>query len=178
MATWKIDTTHATGTFKVKHLGISWVPGYITGISGDINFDPANPELAKFNAELDLNTLTTGLSMRDGHLKGADFFDVEKFPTMKFVSTSMKKIDEVDYLLEGNLTIKDVSKEVEIKAEFLGETDKQNMDGTISHVAAFALKTQIDRRDWGLTWNVDLPGGAVLVGNEVYIEVDFEAIRD
>lgn len=178
MTNWKIDTAHATATFKVKHLGISWVPGHLTGISGDISFDPENPEASKFTAELDLTTLTTGLEMRDGHLKGADFFDTEKYPKMKFESSSMKKISETDYLLEGNLTIKDVSKQVEIKAEFLGEADKQNMDGTMSHVAAFALKTQIDRRDWGLNWNIDLPGGAVLVGNEVYIEVDFEAIRD
>lgn len=180
MSKWKIDPNHGTAEFKVQHLGIAWVLGQIYGITGDIEFDPASPETAKFNAEIDLNTLTTGQEQRDGHLKSADFFDVVNHPQMKFESTKFEKVDDKNYKLTGNLTIKDTTKEVEIAAQFLGETDKPAMDGTdnMLHVAAFSLHTKLDRRDFGLTWNVDLPGGKVLVGNEVEIEVEFEAIKE
>jgi polyisoprenoid-binding protein YceI len=179
MSKWQIDTAHATASFKVKHLGLSWVPGQIYGITGNIEFEPGNLAAAKFDAEIDLTTLTTGQPMRDGHLKSADFFDVEKYPKMQFESTSVTKVDDTHFELVGNLTIKSTAKEVKITGEFLGETDKTATDGSgaILRVAAFTLHTSVDRRDFGLNWNIDLPGGKLLVGNEVEITVEVEAIK-
>lgn len=178
MTKWKIDTAHATAEFKVKHLGIAWVPGTITGISGDISFNTDNLQESNFSAELDLNTISTGLAQRDGHLKSADFFDVEKFPKMTFKSTSVEKKDESNFIIKGNLTIKETTKEVEVMATYHGQTQKPNMDESMSTVAAFTLKSKLDRRDFGLNWNVDLPGGKLLVGNDVEINIELEAIAE
>lgn len=177
MSQWKIDTAHATAQFKVKHMGLAWVPGHVYGITGDIDFDPANISNAKFSANIDLTTLTTGMAQRDGHLKSADFFDVEKYPNMKFESTSVEKTSENHFIVKGNLTIKETTKEIEVNAEYLGETEKQNMDGTTSTVTSFILSAELDRRDFGLNWNIDLPGGKLLVGNEAHITIDVEAIK-
>lgn len=177
MAKWKIDPAHATAQFKAKHLGIAWVPGNMYGISGEINFDQNNLSEAKFVAEIDASTLTTGLEQRDMHLKGADFFDVENHPKIKFESSNVESSGENSYLVKGNLTIKGISKEVTLEVVFMGETVKFNQDGTSSTVSSFSTETQIDRRDFGITWNIDLPGGNLLVGNEVVIDVNLEAIK-
>lgn len=177
MANWQIDPTHTTGEFKVQHAGVSWIPGYIRGVVGEIEFDPANPTAAKFSAELDLNTLDTGFGPRDGHLKSPDFFDVAKFPKLKYESASVEAIDATHFKVKGKLTIKDTTKDVELEGEFLGESDKPDMEGGMARVSAFTLKTQLDRRDYGLNWNVEIPGGKLLVGNEVFITVDVEAIK-
>jgi polyisoprenoid-binding protein YceI len=176
MTKWKIDSTHTTASFKVQHLGIAWILGHVYGVTGDIDFDPANVSQAKFAAAIDLNTLTTGNTMRDSHLKSADFFDIENHPQMVFESSGVQQLSENDYEIKGELAIRGAAKPVVVKAKYLGETDKTTMDGSIVHVAAFSLQTQLDRRDFGLTWNIELPSGKLLVGNEVYINIELEAI--
>lgn len=177
MSKWKIDPAHATAQFKAKHLGIAWVPGNMYGISGDINFDPNNPSESTFVAEIDASTLTTGLEQRDMHLKGADFFDVENHPKIKFESSSVESSSENTYIVNGNLTIKGITKEVKLDVKFMGETVKFNQDESTSTIISFSTETEIDRRDFGITWNIDLPGGNLLVGNEVIITVNLEAIK-
>lgn len=177
MAKWKIDTAHATAEFKVKHLGISWVRGQIYGITGDIEFEEDNLEDSKFNGEIDVNTITTGQEQRDGHLKSADFFDVENFPTINFESKGVLGANDNQAKVKGDLTIHGVTKEVELEVTYHGEQIKPNMDGSTDTVIAFTLETKVDRRDFDLNWNVDIPGGKVMIGNEVEIVVELEAIK-
>jgi polyisoprenoid-binding protein YceI len=177
MATWKIDTNHAFAEFSAKHLGISWVHGSMTNVTGVVEFDPENPEETKFTGEIDATTLDTKMEMRDNHLKGADFLDVENFPKLNFESIETMIHGEHAHI-KGNLTIKGITKEVELEGTFNGIQEKPNQDGSVNIVAAFTLSTQIDRRDYGMNWNVNLPGGGLLVGNEIMITVDIEAIRE
>lgn len=178
MANWKIDTQHATADFRAQHLGIAWVKGIITGITGSIELDPENIEASKFEGTLDATTLNTGQEQRDGHLKSADFLDVENYKEIKFVSKSVEKITETNAKVIGDMTIKDTTKEVELDVTFYGTTEKQNMEGAMETVAAFSILTTIDRYDFGINWNVDLPGGKFLVGKEIKIEVNLEAIKE
>jgi polyisoprenoid-binding protein YceI len=177
MANWKIDTNHAFAEFSAKHLGISWVHGSMHNITGTVEFDPEKPEQAKFKGEIDTTTLNSGFEMRDNHLKGADFLNIEEFPKLNFESTETQIHGDHAHV-KGKLTIKGVTKEVELEGTFNGIQDKPAEDGSVTTVAAFTLATEIDRRDFDMNWNVNLPGGGLLVGNEIMITVDIEAIRE
>ena len=177
MAKWQIDTAHAFAEFKVKHMGIAWVTGHMFGVTGDIDYDPENPSQAKFNGKLDATTITTGNEMRDGHLKSDDFLDVDKHQFIEFKSTSVKLDGENDSKVKGELTIRGVTKEVELWVTFEGTIQKPNQEGGMDTVAAFMLTTTIDRKDFGLDWNMELPGGNWMVGDNVDIRVDVEAIQ-
>ena len=177
MAKWTIDTTHASATFKVQHLGISWVRGQVFGMKGEIEYDPTNIESTKFDGTLDVNTITSGNEMRDGHLKSADFFDVANFPEIKFLSKSVSKVDETHAKVTGDLTIKDVTKEVVLDIEFHGVSQRPSAidpEGKERDVAAFTAKTKVNREEFGLKWNMDLANGKVLVGNEVELTIELE----
>lgn len=175
MSKWKIDTDHASATFTVQHLGISWVNGQMHGIVGEIELDPADPEAVKFSGTVDTTTIDTGMAMRDGHLKSGDFLDAEKFPTLKFASKSATKSGDT-LKVTGDLTIKDITKEVVLDVIFHGIAQKPT-DAGIIEVAAFSANTEIDRRDFNMNWNVDLPGGKLMVGNEIKINLELEALK-
>lgn len=177
MSKWIIDTAHASAEFKVQHLGLSWLRGQMFGVTGEIEYDPQNPENAKFQGKIDVNTLSTGVEMRDGHLKSADFFDVANYPHIEFMSKSVKMISDKSADVEGDLTIRGTTLPTKIKVDFLGSTEKFEQDGSKKHVAAFTITTKLNRQDFGLKWNVDLPNGKVLVGNEVEVVVEVEAIE-
>lgn len=177
MSNWKIDTAHASVDFKVKHLGLSFVRGQISGVSGEITFDPENISSSKFKGEIDISTITTGVEYRDGHLKSPDFFDIGTYPSAKFESAEIIEGSEEGFKVKGNLTIKDTTKEVIIDVTFLGTTESYKEDGSIDTVAGFSGSTNFNRQDFGLSWNVDLPNGKVLVGNEVELTIDVEAIK-
>jgi polyisoprenoid-binding protein YceI len=180
MAKWNIDTAHASATFKVQHLGISWVRGQVFGMKGEVNYDPENIEATTFNGTLDVATVNSGNEMRDGHLKSPDFFDVANYPEIKFVSKSVSKVDENHAKVTGDLTIKDVTKEVVLDVEFHGINKRPSAidpEGQERDVAAFSAKTNLNRNDYGLKWNMDLANGMVLVGNEVELFIEIEAGR-
>lgn len=178
MANWKIDPEHTSATFKVKHLGVAWVRGQVYGADGMVEFDPAKITDTKVNATLSTNTINTGLKTRDGHLLSPDFFDVENYPTISFISTGVEMLGEKTIKMFGDLTIRDKTKSIETKVEFHGTTQKQTSQGDIKDVSAFTLTAEIDRTDFGLVWNMDLPNGKVLVGNEVEIVIETEVIKE
>ena len=166
---WTIDTAHTSVSFKARHMGLSKVRGQFTSFRGEIDGDPTDVTTAKARFEVDLASVESGSPDRDTHLKSADFFDVENHPTMVFQSTSMVP-DGDDYKVVGDLTIKGISREVELGYEHGGEaTDpygNRKIGGTLSGT--------IKRSDWDLTWNVPLDTGGWLVSDNVTIEIDLQ----
>lgn len=169
--TWNIDASHSVVGFTARHLMIAKVRGRFTAVSGAITV--AEDRLASsVNATIDTSSISTGDDQRDGHLKSADFLDVENHPSITFASTGVRQ-DGGDFVLTGDLTIKGVTKAVELELEFDGVSGDP-WGGTR---AAFTAKTEINRKDWGLEWNVALEAGGVLVGEKVKLELDIEAVK-
>jgi polyisoprenoid-binding protein YceI len=169
--TWHVDPTHSSVGFTARHLMISKVRGRFGSFSGSVEV-PENRLAAKVSATVDLASVSTGDENRDEHLRGSDFFDVEHHPTMSFESTGGYERDG-DYLLTGDLSIHGVSKPVEFELEF----DGVGTDPWGNAKAAFSARTTINRKDWGLQWNVALETGGVLVSDKVDIELDIQLVK-
>jgi polyisoprenoid-binding protein YceI len=170
---WTIDASHTNATFSVRHLMISNVRGEFQKVSGTVTFDPAKPEATKINAEIDVSSISTREPQRDAHLRSADFFDVENFPTMTFASTSVRRGDK-SLEVVGNLTIRGTTREVVLALE--GPTPEQTDPWGNVRVGASA-STAIKRSDFGMTWNTVLEAGGVVVGDEIKIHLDVELIK-
>jgi polyisoprenoid-binding protein YceI len=169
-STWTLDTAHTQVDFSAKHMMISTVRGHFAGITGTIELDEDDLTSSSVVVAIDAATVDTGMAQRDGHLRSADFFDTEKYPTMTFRSTGVEKVGGA-YRITGELTIKDVTRPIVLDAEFLGIVS--GMRG--GRHAGFAAKTKITREDWGLTWNVGLESGGWLVGKEITLTIDAAA---
>ncbi len=170
---WVFDPTHSEISFKVKHLMITNVKGEFrkfdaTLISNDPQFKGA---VAK--ASIDASSIFTNSNDRDGHLKSGDFFDVEKYKTIDFESTSLEKFDEENGQLKGKLTIKGVTKEVSFDVEFGGISK----DPWGNEKAGFSLTGKINRDEFGLNWNAALETGGLLVSNDVKISAEIQFIK-
>jgi polyisoprenoid-binding protein YceI len=171
--TWQIDPAHTEVGFSVKHLMISTVRGRFAGVKGTIVLDEANPERSSVEAEIDAATIDTRAEQRDAHLRSADFFDVEKYPTITFRSRRVERVSDGRYRIVGDLTIRGVTREVVLDATEEG----RGRDPWGGDRLGFSATTTIDRRDFGLTWNQALETGGVLVGNEIKISIDVEAVK-
>lgn len=170
--TWDIDASHSLVGFSVKHLVVATVRGNFAGVQGQATIDAAHPENSTAAVTIDAATITTGNEQRDGHLKSADFFDVENHPTITFTSTSAKA-DGDAVVLTGDLTIKGVTRSVDVVWEF-GGVAKDPWGAT---KAGFEGTATIDRKDWGLEWNAPLESGGVLVGEKVKLVLEVEAAK-
>ena len=170
---WQIDSSHSHINFTARHMMISKVRGSFENFTGSVNFDEETPTNTTVNVEVDLTSINTRDEQRDGHLKSPDFFDVENYPTMKFVSTRVEQIDENNGRLIGNLTIKGVTKEVALDVEYAGVA--KSPWGTES--AGFSAAGSINRKEWGLNWNQALETGGVLVGDKINIEIELELVK-
>ena len=174
--TWQIDPTHSAVEFAVKHMMFSTVRGRFKNVTGTIEVDEQNPDRSTVNVEIDAATIDTGVADRDAHLRGADFFNVEQFPTITFrskrVEGAMKKEGD-RFKVVGDLTIRGKAIEVTLESTYTG-TGKDPW-GNIKGAAEATAK--IDRRDWGLMWNQALETGGILVANEVRIEVQVQAVK-
>lgn len=167
---WTIDPSHSSVEFSVKHMMISSTKGRFGGVSGTITLDADNFESSHADVRIDVSTIDTRDEKRDGHLRSADFFDVEKFPEITFKSTRVVK-DGSDYKVYGDLTILGVTREVVLKTEFNG----QNTTPWGFDVVGFEASTKINRKDYGLTWNAALETGGFLVGDEIKVSLEIEA---
>ncbi|WP_420644169.1 YceI family protein [Candidatus Leptofilum sp.] len=170
---WQIDSSHSHVYFTARHMMISKVRGSFEQFSGSVNFDEANPTNTTVNIEVDLTSINTRDEQRDGHLKSPDFFDVANYPTMKFVSTRVEQTDNNNGRLYGQLTIRDVTKEIALDVEYAGIA--KSPWGTES--AGFSASGSLNRKDWGLTWNQALETGGVLVGDKINIEIELELVK-
>ncbi|HYW10474.1 MAG TPA: YceI family protein [Longimicrobium sp.] len=170
--TWTIDPAHTTVEFSVKHLMISTVRGHFGGVTGTIVLDEQNPLATTVTAEIDVTSVNTRTEQRDAHLRSPDFFDVETYPTMKFQSTRVER-DGDHFDVYGNLTIRDVTREVVLHTSDEG----RGGDPWGGQRAGFSATTKIDRRDFGLTYNQALETGGVVIGTDIKITLEVEAVK-
>lgn len=169
--TWNIDPAHTTVGFIVRHMMIAKVRGRFTAVSGAITV-PDDHLQPSVQVSVDLASVDTGDAQRDAHLRSGDFFESDKHPTMTFTSTGVKA-DGDNITLLGDLTIKGVTRPVELEVEFEGG-GQDPWGGTR---IAFSAEGEISRKEWGLEWNVALEAGGVLVADKVKIEIDVEAVK-
>ncbi len=166
--TWTLDPSHSEVQFSVRHMMISKVRGTF-GVKAATLTAPENPLEATVEATVDVASIDTKDEGRDNHLRSADFFDVETYPTMEFRSTGVR-IENGDFLVDGNLTIKGITKPVTFDFDFGGF----GTDPWGNYKAGATAKAVINREDFGLTWNAALETGGVLVGKDVTIELDLQ----
>ncbi len=172
-AHYKVDPAHTQVLFKVRHMGISWVTGRFEAVDADIWVDPSNLSTFRVEAIIPVASIDTGNEKRDNHLKSADFFDGERYPQITFVSKEVKSVEGSRFTVVGDLTIKGITKPVTLNVEYLG----QARDPWGNTRIAFLADGRIDRREFGLTWNKALETGGFLVGNEVRIQLEVQAIQ-
>jgi polyisoprenoid-binding protein YceI len=172
--TWQIDAAHSSITFKIRHL-FTKVQGAFTEVEGEIEFDPANPTAGSVKVKIPVASIDTRNEKRDGHLKSPDFFDAETYPEIVFEST---KVEETEGGLQvtGDFTMHGVTKPVTLDVEFLGAGPHPMVEG--AKVAGFTATTKIDRTEWGLKWNKVIEAGGALLGDEVDIQIDVEALSE
>tara|TARA_R110001583_G_scaffold195201_1_gene370456 strand:+ start:825 stop:1358 length:534 start_codon:yes stop_codon:yes gene_type:complete len=168
---WAIDPTHSEITFKVKHLMISNVKGEFKTFQA--NIDGEDFTKSTISANIDASSISTNNNDRDTHLKSPDFFEVENYPEITFVSTSIKKIDDDDFKLVGNLTIKGVTKEIKLDTEFGGFM--KDLYG--NEKAGFSINGKLNRKDFGLNYNAALEAGGVMIGNEIKINAEIQFVK-
>ncbi|TFI41628.1 polyisoprenoid-binding protein [Rhodococcus sp. 1R11] len=166
--TWAIDPTHSTVGFTVRHLVVSKVRGRFQNFSGTVTV--AADGTPSVDAVIDVTSITTDNEQRDGHLKTADFFEVEKFPTATFKSTSVKA-DGGDFVVTGDFTLHGVTKSIDLKLEFNGV----NAGMGNGPVAGFEASTTINRKDFGISIDMPLEGGGAVVGDKIALNLDIEA---
>ncbi len=168
--TYTLDKSHSTVSFVVRHMMVSKVRGHFTEFSGDIVV-AEEPASSKVDVTIDVASVDTRDPQRDGHLKSPDFFELEKYPTITFTSTSVHG-GGGDWKVDGDLTIHGVTRPVTLELEFLGATGDPYGGKRIG----FSASTEIDRSDFGLGWNAALETGGVVVSKNVKIEIEAEAV--
>ena len=170
---WHIDPAHSHIQFSVRHMMISTVRGRFERFTGTIEADEQDPTRSRVEVQIDAASIDTRTPQRDADLRGPNFLDVEKYPTITFKSKRIERLDATHGRIIGDLTIRGVTKEVVLDVEYAGQA--KSPWGTIS--AGFSARTKINRKDWGLTWNVALETGGVLVGDEITVEIEVELIK-
>jgi len=172
--TWNIDPVHTMAEFKVRHMMITNVKGHFTGVTGVLTLNEQDITKSHVEASIDAASINTREADRDTHLKSADFLDVEKFPKLTFTSTRVTRRGEGELQVEGDLTIHGVTRKVVFTVEGPTPPGKDPWGNTRIGLTA---TTKINRKDFGLTWNAALETGGILVGDEVTITFDVEAIK-
>ncbi|HVH39049.1 MAG TPA: YceI family protein [Gemmatimonadaceae bacterium] len=168
---WRFDTGHSAVTFRVRHLGISWVNGRFNTWNGSLVYDPANPTAASVNVRIQTNSIDTESERRDNDIRSGNYLAVDSFPEMTFVSKKVEKVDDTHLKVTGDLTLRGVTREVVLAAEVTG-----TMPGERTRRIAFTATTTIDRMAYGVSFN-RLTEGAQVVGSEIRITIDIEATQ-
>lgn len=170
--TWTLDPAHSSVGFTARHLMVSKVRGGFSDYTADIEIGE-RPEDSRVDVTVQIASVSTGDPKRDGHLVSPDFFDVATYPTMTFRTTGVRPVSADEWKVDGELTVRDVTRPVTLDVEFAGVSQ----DPWGSARAGFSASTDIDREAFGLTWNQALEGGGVLVGKKVKVEIEVEAVR-
>ncbi len=172
--TWGLDKAHSSVGFSVRHLVISKTTGKFDDFTGTIVFDGKNFAAASVELTVQMASVDTDDEKRDEHLRSADFFETEKFPTMDFKSKKVTKGEGDAFTITGDLTIKGVTKEVTFDCQFHGVVN----DPWGNTKAGFSAMTQINRQDFGVTWSKSLDGGGLVVGDDVDVMIEVEAVKE
>jgi polyisoprenoid-binding protein YceI len=182
MTTWVFEPGHTAAEFRARHMMVCWVRGHFKDVHGSLEFDPDNPARLDIRATIQADKLWTGEPQRDTHLRSGDFLDATAHPAITFQSTSSKCVGASDYEVTGDLTIRGVSRPVVLAMHYLGRwrtpywTDAGDA-GPITRVG-FVGETRINRHDFHVSWNASLENSGVVVGDEVLIKVDMEALLE
>jgi polyisoprenoid-binding protein YceI len=174
ITTWNIDPAHSHAEFKVKHMMISNVKGSFSGITGFLKLNDVDPAHSTVEAAIPVATLSTGDAQRDGHLKAADFLDVEKFPTFTFKSTNVTRHAPGEHKVAGELTLHGVTKNITFEVEGPSDPGKDPYGNIRIGLSATA---KINRKDFGLSWNAALETGGVLIGDDVFLTLEIQFIK-
>ena len=172
MEKWQIDPDHSVAAFEARHFMITLVRGQFNNISGTLLFDAATPTLCSVEAAIETAGIHTGISKRDEHLRSPDFLDVERFPLIRFKSTRIEPTALTRYTCTGDLTIRDVTREVKLDVEYLGRV-KSPFDEDIS--IGFSAVARINRRDFGVNWQYAMENGGLVAGDDLILRLEVEA---
>lgn len=182
MAKWVFEPGHTAAEFSARHMMVTWVRGHFKNVHGTMEFDLDNPTQGSVEAIIDANGLWTGEPDRDAHLKSADFLDVANHPQLRFRSRSVDQTGGHHFRVTGDLTIRGVTRAVALDVQFLGTWPTPFWDGGVDKGpvtrAGFIATTVINRHDFGVSWNSVLDRGGLVVGNDVQITIDAEAILE
>ena len=168
---WRVDRAHSGVSFRVRHLGISWVNGEFRTWTAELVFDPANPEAASVTTRIQTGSINSNSERRDADIRSGNYLAVDSFPEMTFVSRRVERVDDTHLRVHGDLTLRGVTRPVILDAEFTG-----SLAGQRARRIAFTATTTINRHDFGVRFN-RLTEGAQVVGDEVRITIDIEATR-
>ncbi len=183
MARWTFEPGHTAAEFCARHMMVTCVRGHFKDVHGTLEFDPeGNPKASSVRVEIDARGIWTGEPDRDAHLKSADFLDVQNHPTITFSGNEVELVGDHDALVTGDLTIRGKTKKTTLKVRYLGQWWtpwwEDGVDKGPKLRAGFLATTTINRHDFGVSWNAPLDRGGLVVGNEVEITLDGEAIRE
>jgi polyisoprenoid-binding protein YceI len=170
---WNIDAAHTSINFSIRHMVVSKVRGRFAKFSGAVNLDDKDLTKSVVEATIEASSIDTGAAQRDAHLQSPDFFDAEKYPQLRFRSTRIEKLRDDRYRVTGDLSIRDVTREISLDVEYGGRAK----DPWGNERAGFLAKGSLDRKDFGLGWNQVLEAGGVLVGDRVEIELDVQVVK-
>ena len=179
---WTFEPGHTEAEFRARHMMVSWVRGLFKGVEGTVTFDPDNPQELGLKTTIKADTLWTGEQQRDDHLRSADFLDVEKHPEITFASTSSERTGATDYKLTGDLTIRGITKEVVLKMRYLGSWPTPYWVGDTDYGPVprlgFSGTIKINRHDFKVDWNSDIPDNGFVVSHDIHIGFDIEALPE
>jgi polyisoprenoid-binding protein YceI len=180
MPIWLFEPGHTEAQFRARHMMVTWVSGLFKDIHGEMEFDLAEPLATTFRGEIDATAIWTGEKDRDDHLRSADFFDVESHPKIAFEGRITERTGDTSFKATADLTIRANTHEVPLDVAYLGRWKTPFWDGEANRGAltrmGFQAATRIDRHDFGVSWQDELPGGGVVASNEIVVELNVEAI--
>lgn len=182
MSRWTLEPGHTAAHFQARHMMVTWVRGSFSNIRGTLQFDPRTPAATAVDIEIDARTLHSGDRDRDEHLLSADFLDAPAHPWILFKSTRVDQLGDSDYRVVGELTIRGVTREAALEVRYLGQWPtpfwEDGVDKGPRLRAGFVATTTINRHDFGVSWQGAMDGGGVVVGDDVTITIDAEALLD
>lgn len=182
MATWSLEPGHTAAQFRVRHMMVTHVRGVFPKVRGELTFDPADPGASSASATIDAAGIWSGDADRDAHLRAEDFLDVENHPEITFRGDRVEALGSNDYVFTGDLTIRGVTRPAPLRVRYLGQWPtpfwQDGVDKGPKLRAGFVAQTEINRHDFGLSWNATLDKGGIVVGNTVFITIDAEAILE
>ena len=182
MTTWTFEPGHTAAEFCARHMMVTYVRGHLKNIQGTLKFNPENPQDSSVEVIIDAKGIWSGDPERDDHLRSADFLDVDNYPKITFKGKQVEILGAHDYAVTGDLTIRGVTRKAILSVSYLGQWDtpwwEDGEDKGPKSRAGFLVKTKINRRDFGVSWNSTLEKGGIVVGNTVDITIDAEAILE
>ncbi len=180
MVKWTFEPGHTAAEFKARHMMVTYVRGHFKNVHGTLEFDPENPRKSSVEVQIDARGIWTGLKERDDHLRSADFLDVDNYPEITFTGNEVAIKGEHDYTVNGDLTIRGVTRKTTLNVSYLGQWAtpwwEDGVDKGPKTRAGFLATTQINRQDFGVSWQGTIDRSGIVVGNEIDITIDAEAI--